>query len=193
MSSALEEEIDDRKILSFQDSKRQSRLYEPAIRVRPAKAVSFGWKLPRFEQDSQFTFERRDAKTSTRSLILLEQLSVDEEIRASSAMLDQVDALGLTDGDAPSPDAFANAVSFLKRLIASAHASGIFGVGTPQIGPADERSVDLFWKKIDRTLLINFLSEQSVATFYGKKPGGEISGRFNPNLAGTELALWLTE
>jgi len=61
------------------------------------------------------------------------------------------------------------------------------------IGPADHGSIDLYWEKADRTLLINFPAMESVANYYGKKPKSEISGRFDPSEARAELALWLAD
>jgi hypothetical protein len=74
-----------------------------------------------------------------------------------------------------------------------AHSSSIVGIGVPQIGPADHGSIDLFWEKCDRTLLINFPAGESIANYYGKKPKSEISGRFDPSDARAELVFWLAD
>jgi hypothetical protein len=66
-------------------------------------------------------------------------------------------------------------------------------IGSPRIGPADNGSLDLFWEKPDRTLLINFSSKEPDATFYGKKEKSEISGRFDPSETRPELAVWLAD
>jgi len=85
------------------------------------------------------------------------------------------------------------ATDFLKRLMIHSHASNVVGMGVPQIGPADRGSVDLYWEKVDRTLLINFLASENIANFYGRKSKSEISARFYPSEARAELVFWLAD
>jgi hypothetical protein len=85
------------------------------------------------------------------------------------------------------------ATGFLTRQMIYAHAASVVGIGVPQIGPADSGSVDLFWEKSDRTLLVNFPSSGGLASYYGKKPKSEISGRFDPSEARADLVIWLAD
>jgi len=108
-----------------------------------------------------------------------ESNAMEEEIKAARFVLDIENDCDDEDFVSYSEQTLSRATGFLRRLMIHAHASGTVGVGVPQIGPADHGSIDLFWEKCDRTLLINFLPGENSANFYGKKPKSEISGRFD--------------
>ena len=88
---------------------------------------------------------------------------------------------------------FDRAVGFLTRQMIHAHAARVFDMGVPRIDPADKGSIDLYWEKDDRTLLINFPAGTEIANYFGKKPKSEISGRFDPSVARVELISWLAD
>lgn len=118
---------------------------------------------------------------------------MDDEIKAADFVL-RIDNELDSDEFAPyAPETLSRATGFLQRLMIHTHAARIVGLGVPQIGPADHGSIDLFWEKSDRTLLINFPASACIATYYGRKAKSEISGRFDPSEARPELALWLAD
>jgi hypothetical protein len=124
---------------------------------------------------------------------VFELRAMEEEIKAANFILGIQNDFDSDDFVLYTLETLARATGFLRRLVAAAHLDGIFNVGVPKIGPADHGSVDLFWEKSDRTLLMNFPPFESIANFYGKKASGEISGRFDPSQAGLELAHWLAD
>jgi len=123
----------------------------------------------------------------------LEWAGMEEEIKAAKYIL----AIGNdeeSDDFVPySQETLARATTFLTRQMIHAHSARVIGMGLPQIGPADHGSVDLYWEKEDRTLLINFPRDSNVANFYGSKSKSEISGRFDPSEARPELIFWLAD
>lgn len=90
-------------------------------------------------------------------------------------------------------ETFDRATKFLTRQMIHAHSARVAGIGIPRICPADHGSIDLFWEKGDQTLLINFPPSGGDASYYGKKPKSEISGRFDPSEARIELISWLAD
>jgi hypothetical protein len=131
------------------------------------------------------------AKAVVISPSVFEIRAMDEEIRAAQFILRIENDFDSADFVPYTEETLSLATAFLRRLMIAAHSAGVFGIGVPQIGPADHGSIDLFWEKTDRTLLMNFPCLESVASFYGKKPAGEISGRTDPSQSALELAYWL--
>lgn len=119
--------------------------------------------------------------------------AMEKEIKAATFILSIENDCNDDDFVPYSDQTLFRATSFLQRLMIHAHSSSIVGIGVPQIGPADHGSIDLFWEKCDRTLLINFPAGESIANYYGKKPKSEISGRFDPSDARAELVFWLAD
>jgi hypothetical protein len=118
---------------------------------------------------------------------------MDEEIKAAKYILEidnEEDSAAFVSYTKETLD---RAVDFLTRQMIQAHSARVFGMGVPSIGPADYGSIDLYWEKEDRTLLINFPSGSDSATYYGRKPKSEISGRFDPSEARVELVSWLAD
>lgn len=64
----------------------------------------------------------------------------------------------------------------------------------PSIAPAENGSIDLYWRLPDRTLLVNFSPESDVASYFGRvvngddTTGGYVQGRRNRQ----QLVAWLT-
>ena|ERR1035437_5931168 len=134
-----------------------------------------------------------DGLNSSQSPKALEWRAMEEEIEAAKYIL-QIENNGETDYFVPySRTTLACATDFLRRQVIHAHSAHVVGMGVPQIGPADGGSVDLFWEKSDRTLLINFPSSGGLASYYGKKPKSEISGRFDPSESRADLVIWLAD
>jgi len=118
---------------------------------------------------------------------------MDDEIKAADFVLEIKNDLESDDFVPYARETLSRATEFLRRMMIHAHAANVTGVGVPQIGPADQGSIDLYWEKSDRTLLINFPAMESVANYYGRKPKSEVSGRFDPSEARGELAFWLAD
>jgi hypothetical protein len=119
--------------------------------------------------------------------------AMEEEIQAAN-YIQQIENDAEIDDFVPySQETLSFATDFLRRQMIHAHAANMIGMGIPQIGPADHGSVDLFWEKPDRTLLVNFPHSGEAASYYGKKRTREISGRFDPSDSLPELVIWLAD
>jgi hypothetical protein len=119
--------------------------------------------------------------------------AMEDEIRAASYIL-EIENEEVSDEFVPyTKETLDRVTSFLERQMIHAHSARVFGMGIPCIGPANRGSIDLYWEKEDRTLLINFPFDSDIATYYGKKPKSEISGRFDPSEARVELVSWLAD
>lgn len=121
----------------------------------------------------------------------VEWRAMEEEIEAAGYIL-QIENDSEVDDFVPySQETLDSATGFLRRQMIHAHSANVVGMGVPQIGPADHGSIDIFWEKHDRTLLINFPPAGEAASYYGKKPKSEVSGRFDPSEAREDLVIWL--
>jgi hypothetical protein len=123
----------------------------------------------------------------------LEWQAMEEEIKAASSILKIENDEEAEDFIPYARETLDRATRFLTRQMIHAHSARVIGMGVPKIGPADHGSIDLYWEKIDRTLLINFPNGVNVANYYGKKSKSEISGRFDPSEARVELVSWLAD
>ncbi|MGA3082065.1 MAG: hypothetical protein ABSD44_11860 [Terracidiphilus sp.] len=158
---------------------------------RPRK---FGFHEPESITLREETVEPFIAKLSTlQSSKDAEERAMEEEIEAARYILEIENDTDADDFVPYSKTTLSCAIGFLRRQMIHAHTARLIGMGVPQIGPADRGSVDLFWEKADRTLLVNFPSSGGLVTYYGKKPKSEISGRFDPSEARTDLVIWLAE
>jgi hypothetical protein len=182
---------------------RLERLLESTSRERRLAGSPY---LVSLAKDERLGFKRREHRNShadiisfvsspRRPLSLSEQewRSMEDEINAANFVLNIENELEADDFVPYTRETLSRATGFLQRLMIHAHSANLVGVGVPRIGPADRGSIDLYWEKSDRTLLINFPASGSVANYYGKKPKSEISGRFDPSEARAELALWLAD
>jgi hypothetical protein len=154
-------------------------------------------------KDKQFVFSRPEkskyrvfevpAEGRSASWISEEERAIEAEIEAAKFMLS---IKGDLESDAFVPytaETLSRVTGFLRRLMIYAEGCNLGGFPTPQIGPADQGSIDLYWEAHDRSLLINFSALHNSASFYGKKPKSEISGKFEPSEARPELAFWLVD
>ncbi len=123
----------------------------------------------------------------------LEWRAMEGEIQSANYILGIGNEEDTDDFVAYSKETLERATTFLKRQMIHAHSARVVGMGVPKIGPADHGSIDLYWEKGDRTLLINFPSDSNTANYYGKKPKSEISGRFDSSEARIELISWLAD
>jgi hypothetical protein len=87
----------------------------------------------------------------------------------------------------------------VKRFLMS-HASvarSLFRVlPAPAINPADQGSLDVFWRLSGRQLLVNFPEDESAPiTYYGQNRQGDntISGRTTAGEKRLDLVAWLTQ
>jgi hypothetical protein len=67
---------------------------------------------------------------------------------------------------------------------------------TPQINPADQGSVDVFWRLPGRQLLLNFPKDEgSPITYYGRDDEGKntVTGRTAVDELRPDLVAWLTQ
>ena len=169
--------------------------------ARGRHSQKWGYKLrPRQDQSIRVKKVQNDwmgQKVAAASLSVVispavfEMRATGEEIDAAQFILRIQDDFDSANFVPYTEEILVRATGFLRRLMIAAHNAGVFGIGVPQIGPAEHGSIDLFWEKRDRTLLMNFPVSESVANFYGKKSKGEISGRLDLSQAGLELAYWL--
>jgi hypothetical protein len=119
--------------------------------------------------------------------------AMEAEIKAADFVLGIQNDSELEDFVPYARETLSRATSFLRRLMIHAHTANLINTGVPRIGPADQGSIDLYWEMGDRTLLINFLANESIANYYGRKPKSEISGRFDPSEPRAELVFWLAD
>jgi hypothetical protein len=129
-----------------------------------------------------------------RSEVSIEGAAIEREIESSRFILEISNDCLEEDFVPYTKELWTRATNFLRRLAIHAHSCGFAGIGVPDIAPASQGSIDLLWRLRDRSLLINFPSgEGSVANFYGKKAGSEVSGRFDPDTSRPELIFWLAD
>ena len=181
-------------------SSRLERLMDS--RSNPRRFKHSAYRV-RTGKDEQLDFTRSELNeevktysttlTSPVAMIEEEQRAMEKEITAATFVLSIEDDTESDDFEPYSQETLARASGFLRRLMIHAHAANVIGMGIPQIGPADHGSIDLYWEKNDRTLLINFPASENIANFYGKKAKSEISGRFEPSEARGELVSWLVD
>jgi hypothetical protein len=176
------------------DSSLLERRYpESSYRVRSAKDKPFGFKRhekPRTLEELSLVIPASKPLASPKEQ---EWRAIEEEIKLANFILDIQNDEESDDFVPYEKATLSRATAFLRRLMIHSHAANVVGMGVPQIGPADRGSIDLYWEKTDRTLLINFLASENTANFYGKKPKSEISGRFDPSEARAELVFWLAD
>jgi hypothetical protein len=123
----------------------------------------------------------------------MEWRAMEEEIKSARYILAIENDEEADDFIPYSEETLERVTTFLTRQMIHAHSARVVGMGVPKIGPADCGSIDLYWEKDDRTLLINFPDGVNTANYYGKKPKSEISGRFDPSEARVELVSWLAD
>lgn len=173
----------------LENARSERRFAEPLYKV--AEDRGFRVKAPTLGRDMLTPFAAAASRIPKPAD--LEWRAMDEEIKAANYIL-QIENDTEEDDFVPySHETLSSATGFLRRQMIHAHAANVVGMGVPQIVPADHGSVDLFWEKHDRTLLVNFPSSGEVASYYGKKPKSEISGRFDPSEARPELVFWLVD
>ena len=115
-------------------------------------------------------------------------------IEASRYILQLANDFDEDDFQGYSEDTWKEATNFLRRLVVHAASSNFFTLIMPALSGASQGSIDLFWEMEDRTLLLNFPSgASSKATFYGQKPGFELSGRIEKDKPVPELIIWLEQ
>jgi hypothetical protein len=95
-----------------------------------------------------------------------------------------------------SPETWRRVKSFLLRQ--SSLATKVFrtDLPIPQINPADQGSIDVFWRLPKRQLLLNFPRETgSPITYHGRDETGRntITGRTEENDARQDLVAWLIQ
>lgn len=85
------------------------------------------------------------------------------------------------------------AMNFLKNVLFSSVNDFCVKSCFPKISPADDGSIDLFWKQESFQLLINIPAcESELLAYTGENKWGEtISGRINTNRKNFNIAAWL--
>lgn len=172
----------------------ERRFPESQYKVHGQRPREFG-----FHEPESITFREEAVKPFIAKVSAL-QSPKDEEWRAMEEEIATAKYILKIENDAEADDfvlyserTLSCATRFLRRQMIYAHAARVIGMGVPQIGPADRGSVDLFWEKSDRTLLVNFPSTGGLVSYYGKKPKSEVSGRFDPSEARADLVIWLAD
>jgi hypothetical protein len=172
----------------------ERRFPDSPYKVHGQRSRKFGFHEPESITVREETVELFIAKAiKLQSPKDAEERAMEEEIEAAKYILKIGNDTEAGDFVPYSKSTLSCAVDFLRRQMIHAHAARLIGMGVPQIGPADRGSVDLFWEKTDRTLLVNFPSSGGPVTYYGRKPKSEISGRFDPSEARADLVIWLAE
>jgi len=174
-------------------SKRERLFSGNSYAVRSLKDEPMNFVRPEYDKLNRSFARFAPVKRQHLSSSDLEWSAMEEEIKSASFVLNIENDCNDDDFVPYSDQTLFRATGFLRRLMIHAHTSGLVGIGVPQIGPADHGSIDLFWEKCDRTLLINFPAEGNLSNFYGKKPKSEISGRFDSSDARAELVFWLAD
>lgn len=178
---------------------RLAKLLESSSRERLFSRTSYEVK------DRSLGFRQRDVERSGIEYVRvfpaakpsspfdLEWRALEDEINSAKYIIEVEGDPGL-DGYVPyTRETLARATDFLRRLMIHAHTANVIGTGIPRIGPAEDGSIDLFWEKGDRTLLVNFPAGENTGNYYGKKPKSEISGKFDPSESRPELVFWLAD
>lgn len=160
------------------------------VRTHKNKKEQFDFTRPEYSEEAETL---PVILTSPSAMIEEEQRAMETEITAANFVLSIENGIESDDFESYSQGTLDRATGFLRRLMIHAHTANVIGMGIPQIGPADRGSIDLYWEKNDRTLLINFPAAENIANFYGKKAKSEISGRFEPSEARAELVFWLVD
>lgn len=112
-------------------------------------------------------------------------------IRASSRIADIADNWDGEGSPGYAAATVGRATRFLRGHWIAARRAGL-DIGFPRINPADSGSLDVYWSKEDRDLLVNFPSADGPATYFGRDAegntfAGEIAGE-KPRL---DLIAWL--
>lgn len=172
----------------------ERRFSDPLYKVHGHRSPRLG-----FHEPGTITFREEDLKPFNTKVTALPKPD-EEEWRAMEEEIEAAQFIPQIENDMESDDfipysqtTLDRATDFLRRQMIHAHSASVIGMGVPQIGPADRGSIDLFWEKSDRTLLVNFPSSGEAASYYGKKPKSEISGRFDPSEARADLVIWLAD
>ncbi len=172
------------------DSYSNHRKFRPPyeVRTRTRKNEQLGFTSPELNEEVK---SYSTTLTSPAAAIEEERRAMETEIAAADFVLNIENDMEVEDFEPYSKETLDRATGFLRRLMLHAHKANVVGMGIPKIGPADHGSIDLFWEKGGRMLLINFPAAEDIANYYGKKAKSEISGRFEPSEAGAELVSWL--
>ena len=158
-------------------------------KLRALRSNRFG--SPTIEPDNLIALFNRSTASSGEEVT--EWRAMEEEIKSANYILTIENDEESDDFVPYTKETLERATGFLTRQMIHAHSARVVGMGVPRIGPADHGSIDLYWEKDDRTLLINFPCGANIANYYGKKPKSEVSGRFDPSEARIELISWLAD
>jgi len=178
---------------------RLAKLLESSSRERVYSRTSYEVK------DRSFGFRQRNVERTGIEYVRIfpavkpsspsdqEWRAMEDEIKSANYIV-EIKSGPEPEGYVPyARETLARATDFLRRLMIHAHTANVIGTGVPRIGPAEDGSIDLFWEKDDRTLLVNFPAGESIGNYCGKKPKSEISGRFDPSESRPELVFWLAD
>jgi len=178
---------------ALESSSRERLFSGSSYRVRSVKDQPLGFKRLEKGRSARDFISIAPPTRQSSSPAEIEWCAMEEEIKAANFVLGIQNDCHEDDFVPYTQPVLSRATDFLRRLMIHAHAVNVVGMGVPQIGPADFGSIDLFWEKGDRTLLINFPAGENIANYYGKKPKSKISGQFDPSESRAELVFWLAD
>jgi len=176
--------------------KRTQRFERSSIGGRPAD----NWTLDEDVNICEFNDIVRSSKIRI-SRKIAKQVTPQQTDVALGAFEQEIEdsrfILKIVDDDDPAvllytEETWRRAADFVRRLALHAHAQDFDQIVPPKIRPASDGSIDLFWQKGDRTLLVNF-SPISIdfADYFGQSDGSEIAGRFKYYDDTPEIICWL--
>ena len=122
-----------------------------------------------------------------------ENLQILAEIERSRAIIDLTDNWDQEGSPGYREETWKRATSFLGLQVQTARQYS-WTIGVPDINPADNGSIDIFWKNEDRELLLNVpADEHEPIAFYGDSRNGEtISGQIRGSAPALNLVAWLS-
>lgn len=166
----------------FSTALHRKKVYRPISRL-PAKR-----RLPAFH-DPRWAADALASEWYTRHATLLTTINASREI---VRLRDNWDGEGAT---GYSYETWKRATDFLRSLMRLVlyETDAVYQV--PRINPADQGSIDLFWKKAERELLINVPADADApASYYGQdRYGNTTSGLIHTGSPPVALAGWLTQ
>lgn len=150
--------------------------------------LSVKTRLPTFH-DPRWATDVFTSEWRTRHATLLNTIDASREIVNLRDNWDGEGATGYSD------ETWKRATDFLRSLMLLVLYETDAGRQVPRINPADQGSIDLFWKSAERQLLINVPADADApASYYGQdRYGNTISGLMHTGSPPLALAGWLTQ
>src|ERR1043166_490976 len=126
--------------------------------------------------------------------ILRDYLAIREAVQRSKSLTNLVDDWDDEGAAGYHHLTWRRAVDFVLAQAKASRDSGL-AAGVPRISPADQGSIDIYWRNAASDLLINIPADLArSATYYGTNSRGEtVSGLLDTGSSRLDLLLWLTK